>query len=162
MKLKFTVIIAAAALCVLTQSCQYLDPAGDTLKYKRIIINDSVQDSQVQITPLEGRYVMIVLIEEVEKFSSLDGSDIISQPYSVGRVIDGKIDVKLSKGLSYWDGEGSYWVVMLLPSPSARSVSYGYLSKARHYIGEKINHLANDSFMPPVELGLDVSDFLPF
>ncbi|GMO22696.1 MAG: hypothetical protein LBG79_01495 [Spirochaetaceae bacterium] len=128
--------------------------------HKDLIISDTDPNYQVQIKDIEGKYIIVVLIEGTPNLNSLTADDIINSPYSIGRVKTGIINVRLSKILDYWDGSGSYWIAFLLPTDNGRKVTLGYLSKGMTFFDQSITFVSNDDFDPPLPLNIDIGNML--
>jgi hypothetical protein len=132
--------------------------------YKKIMIADADPNYPVQINELTGNYIMLVLYDAKRdpSFDNIDETELMTYPFALGKIENGVIDVKLSEMLTYWTGEGNYWIMFFLPDGRGEKISNGYISKEPHYIHKDISYFNNKDFMLPVLLNLDLSGTLPF
>ncbi|MDR2509691.1 MAG: hypothetical protein LBC77_03490 [Spirochaetaceae bacterium] len=149
---------------VIAAGLMFLGGCGDLFQkqlFKSVFITDITQ-SQPQIKSLEGDYIILALFETVPDLTQITGSDLISMPYSIGRVDNGKINVRMSTGVDYWSGSGNFWVAFFVPDGRAERISWAYLSTSEIEIKNETTYLYNNDFMPGSLINLDLSGFFPF
>jgi hypothetical protein len=132
-------------------------------EYLSLMISDTdTTYSAVQIKGLEGKYVLLALIKELPLMTQITDKDILEAPFSISKIENGVIDVRLYETINYWTEKGVFWVVFFLPDPSATKVSSAYMSKDPHDISATRNYLSNNDFMPPFKFDIDLSGIVPF
>jgi hypothetical protein len=132
-------------------------------EYISLMISDTdTTYPAVQIKTLEGKYVLIALIKELPLMNQITDKDILEAPFSISKIENGVIDVRLYETINYWTEKGVFWVVFFLPDPSATKVSNAYMSKDPHDISASRNYMSNNDFMPPFKFDIDLSGIVPF
>jgi hypothetical protein len=127
---------------------------------KNIIITDIDPVYQVQIHALtdEQRIILVLWDAATQPNPNEIRSDqLLKMPFSIGKIQNGVINVRLSEQLDWWTGTGNYWILFLLVDQRGEKAYSGYISKEPHYINEKTTRIYNKDFMLPVTLNLDLS-----
>ena len=159
--------LARAALSCLVISALLLLAQCKSVFQKEEFISLMVSDTDtsyaaVQIKGIEGKYVLLALLKDLPIMDQITDKDILEAPFSISKVENGVIDVRLYETINYWTEKGVFWVIFFLPDPSATKVSSAYLSKDPHDISAMRNYMSNNDFMPPFKFNLDLSGIVPF
>jgi len=153
-----------ARLSVLLLILCFLFAGCEAEEFKTVVIRDDSpvsgpQDLSVQ--ELEGDYVMLVLLEDFPDFKE-EGllNKLLAMPYSITQVENGAISARISTGLDYWQGEGAFFILFMIPDSRGLTISNGYISKDKHSISEPFTYISNRAFLPPIAIDIDLMTVL--
>lgn len=151
-------------LCICVAAFSKCDtPLFEKQPVKVIYVTDSDPSyTTVQIKELENRHLVVALLENTPSVAGISAEEIMAAPYSIGKVESGAIRLRLTSGLDYWNGKGSYWVIFFLIDGRADTIDKVYISKTKHSISKATTYLSNNDFMPRIDINVDISGFLPF
>jgi hypothetical protein len=152
-----------AILLVPLVSCSDVMDFLEQPTHKTIIISDSDSDYPAQIKDINNKTILLALTTIRPVPQTIKMSELMSSVYTIGKVTRNKINLKLySNGIDYWTGDGSFWVIFVLPDERAEHISWAYASKQPHSFYAENTYLNNIDFMPPVDINIDTSGMLPF
>ncbi|MDR2658609.1 MAG: hypothetical protein LBC27_01280 [Spirochaetaceae bacterium] len=156
-------VLSFFALIISLVSCDDLEEFFEQPAHKTIIISDSDPDYAARISEINNKTILLALTTVRPVPQSIDMSELLNSVYTIGKVTRNKINLKLySNGVDYWTGNGSYWIIFVLPDGRADYISWAYISKQPHNFYAENTYLNNIDFMPPVFVDMDTSGILPF
>jgi hypothetical protein len=130
---------------------------------KTIVITDSDLTWSARIRDINDKTIFLALFDSAPDINAMNISALMKSVYSIGKVIDNKIDFRLyTDGVDYWRESGDYWVVLVLPNERVSYISLVYASRGRQNFNAQRVYMTNTDFMPPVNANLDISGVLPF
>jgi hypothetical protein len=162
MKIPF-VMIAVLGISVFGSCSEEISKLFEESPNKAIVITDQDLSYATKIRDINSKVIFLALVELRPSFTNINMSDLMNSIYSIGRIKNNKIELKLYSGsAAYWTGTGNYWILFILPDGRAEHISHIYLSKEPHDFYDEDTYLINTDFMPPVAIDLDISGVLPF
>jgi hypothetical protein len=135
-------------------------------EHKNIIISDSKAEWQVQIKDINNKVILLSLLDSIpEDPTTLKKSDLLNSNsiYTIGKVAKNRIMLKLySRGVEYWTGKGSYYVIFLVSDEQDANKSTGYVSAGSYSFNATNTYLNNGNFSSPGTLNINIKGSLPF
>ncbi|MDR0409159.1 MAG: hypothetical protein LBH18_02000 [Spirochaetaceae bacterium] len=155
--------ICFVVLAALSASCEAAMDFLEQPPHKTIIVSDSDPDYPARIKDINNKTILLALTTIRPVPQDINMEELLNSVYTIGKVTRNKISLKLYHGgIDYWRDGGDYWVVFVLPDGRAEHISWAYVSKQPHNFYAENTYLNNIDFMPPIDINLDTSGYLPF